>query len=188
MNDAHRKARLRHLIATDYGRQADFVRASGMSKSRLSQIVGPSEPFGEEAARRLAHLLQLPEHWFNLLLPTPKEERTELKRGSANTAPAPFHSEAPPSYANVIPGPATPASPTLAQALEVVACALMLSDDLTRDQVRPLLARLVDEPGRAPEIVPRIDALLAAFAAQSPGTETHAFAGKPTSNESTPTI
>ena len=87
------------------------------------------------------------------------------------------------SVANTSPGQAQ----TLGQALGLVACALMLSDDLTRDQVRPLLARLVDEPGRAPEIVPRIDALLAAFAAQSPGTETHAFAGKPTSNESTPT-
>jgi hypothetical protein len=39
--------------------------------------------------------------------------------------------------------------------------ALMAADDLTLDQVRPLLARLVDEPGRAPEIVPRLSALLA---------------------------
>lgn len=73
MNDEHRKERLRHLIATDYGKQADFVRATGIGKARVSQMVGSKEPFGEEAARRLAGELHLPEDWFNLTLPTPKE-------------------------------------------------------------------------------------------------------------------
>lgn len=49
----------------------------------------------------------------------------------------------------------------LPQALAMLGQALMAADDLTLDQVRPLLARLVDEPGRAPEIVPRLSALLA---------------------------
>lgn len=53
------------------------------------------------------------------------------------------------------------AAPSLDQALDVVARALIAADDLTLDQVRPLLARLVDEPTRAPEIVPRLAALLA---------------------------
>ncbi|MBT9513297.1 MAG: hypothetical protein IV104_13200 [Acidovorax sp.] len=78
--------------------------------------------------------------------------------------------------------PAAP-STTIAQALEVVAAALSASDDLTTDQVRPLLSRLVDEPGRASEIVPRLSKLLSS----KPGAamETAAFAGKPKS-ESTP--
>lgn len=76
---------------------------------------------------------------------------------------------------------------TLAQALEMVAGALLMSDDLTLDQVRPLLARLVDEPPRAAEIVPRIAALLSTTSAM-PGTETHAFAGRPARNEPERTI
>jgi len=48
----------------------------------------------------------------------------------------------------------------LPEALAVVAAALCRADDLTIDQVRPLLARLVDSPERAPEIVPRLSMLL----------------------------
>lgn len=73
MNDAHRKARLNHLIASDYGRQADFVQATGISKARVSQIAGNKEPFGEGAARKLAGELDLHEDWFNHEWPTPKE-------------------------------------------------------------------------------------------------------------------
>lgn len=79
MNDEHRKERLRHLIATDYGKQADFVRATGLGKARVSQMAGVKEPFGEEAARRLAAELRLPADWFNLLLPTPKEKGRGLR-------------------------------------------------------------------------------------------------------------
>jgi len=52
-------------------------------------------------------------------------------------------------------------SSEITQALEMLGRALIAADDLTLDQVRPLLARLVDEPARAPEIVPRLAALLA---------------------------
>jgi len=52
-----------------------------------------------------------------------------------------------------------PSNP-LPQSLEVIAAALRQSDDLTRDQVSPLLAHLVKTPERAPEIVPRLSALL----------------------------
>ncbi len=79
MNDEHRKERLRHLIAADYGKQVDFVRATGLGKARVSQMVGAKEPFGEEAARRLAGELRLPEDWFNLNLQTPKEKNRGLR-------------------------------------------------------------------------------------------------------------
>jgi len=46
------------------------------------------------------------------------------------------------------------------QSLETVAVALQQSDDITLDQVKLLFARLTDAPARAPEIVPRIAALL----------------------------
>jgi len=48
----------------------------------------------------------------------------------------------------------------LPHSLETVANALQRSDDLTLAQVRPLLERLVDTPTRAPEILPRVAALL----------------------------
>jgi len=50
----------------------------------------------------------------------------------------------------------------LPYSLEVVASALRHSDDLTLVQVKPLMACLVETPERAPEIVPRLSALLAA--------------------------
>jgi len=51
-------------------------------------------------------------------------------------------------------------STSIPQSLETVAVALQQSDDLTLDQVKLLFARLTDAPARAPEIVPRIAALL----------------------------
>lgn len=41
MRDAHRKARLAHLIATDYGSRSAFLSAHDwVSRSRLSQAIG----------------------------------------------------------------------------------------------------------------------------------------------------
>lgn len=98
MNDTHRKNRLRHLIATDYGRPADFVSATGISKGRVSQITGSKEPFGEGAARKLAVELGLHEDWFNHEWPTPKEEAKERRtarptteKKSANEGAAIYH-------------------------------------------------------------------------------------------------
>jgi len=48
----------------------------------------------------------------------------------------------------------------LPHSLEVIAAALRQSDDLVRDQASPLLAHLVKTPERAPEIIPRLSALL----------------------------
>lgn len=55
-----------------------------------------------------------------------------------------------------------PDSSALAIALEVLSRSLVAADDLTLDQVRPLLIRLVDEPYRAQEISPRLISLLIA--------------------------
>jgi len=55
---------------------------------------------------------------------------------------------------------ATETTSKLPEALEIMADALRRADELTIDQVRPLLARLVDSPERAAEIVPRLSALL----------------------------
>lgn len=86
MNDAHRKARLKHLIATDYGRPSDFVRETGVSKGRVSQMTGTKEPFGEGAARKLAIELDLHEDWFNHNWPTPKEAARGVPYDDAPTA------------------------------------------------------------------------------------------------------
>jgi len=55
----------------------------------------------------------------------------------------------------------TDTGPKLPESLGIVAAALRRADDLTLDQVRPLLTRMVDTPERSPEIVPRLAALLA---------------------------
>ncbi len=87
MNDAHRKARLRHLITTDYGKAADFVRATGISKARVSQMTGDTEPFGEAAARKLAQDLNLDENWFNGTLATPKEANQMSSQATDTSMP-----------------------------------------------------------------------------------------------------
>lgn len=89
MNDAHRKARLKHLIATDYGRPSDFVRETGVSKGRVSQMTGTKEPFGEGAARKLAIELDLHEDWFNHNWPTPKEAARGIQYGDTAISSTP---------------------------------------------------------------------------------------------------
>lgn len=75
MRDNHRKARLRHLIETDYGSSANFARETEFSKARVSQASGPKEPFAEDAATKWEDTLGLPRGWFNNTWPTPKEAR-----------------------------------------------------------------------------------------------------------------
>ena len=92
MRDEHRKARARHLIATDYGRAADFVRTTGITKSRVSQATGEGQPFGEDAAATWEEAADLPPGWFNNNWPTPKEAK---KNGWRSDAPYP--TDAPPA-------------------------------------------------------------------------------------------
>lgn len=71
--DAHRRQRLARLIKTAYnGSQAAFVAETGISKGRVSQLVGSDEPFGERAAKSLvekinaAGRLHLPDRYFEI--------------------------------------------------------------------------------------------------------------------------
>lgn len=77
MRDAHRKARLAHLIAADYGSRSAFMAAHDwISKSRLSQALGEKQPFAEDAALIWEQKLDLPTGWFSNTWPTPKEARS----------------------------------------------------------------------------------------------------------------
>lgn len=53
--------------------------------------------------------------------------------------------------------------PSLESALQVLGKWIESSDDLQRDQVRPLINRMFDEPKRSPEIVARISTTVSAF-------------------------
>lgn len=75
MRDEHRKARARHLIKTDYGAAAAFVAATGISKGRVAQVTGKTEPFGEDAAGTWEEVVGLPSGWFSNTWPTPKEAK-----------------------------------------------------------------------------------------------------------------
>jgi len=76
-------------------------------------------------------------------------------------------------------------STSVPQALETIASALQQADDITLGPVKLLFNMLMDTPDRAPEIVPRIAALLTADAPVL-GTETHHFAGKPRQHDPNP--
>lgn len=56
--DETRRKRLAELIATRYnGDRTAFIRASGLSKGRVTQLLDPEERFGEEAAQNLVRRL-----------------------------------------------------------------------------------------------------------------------------------
>jgi len=47
------------------GDRAAFLSSSGLSKGRLTQLLDPSKPFGDAAARNLCDSLGLSEGWFD---------------------------------------------------------------------------------------------------------------------------
>lgn len=51
-------------------------------------------------------------------------------------------------------------SATPRQALDTLGALIAEADDLTRDQIKPMFARMCDEPGRIPEILKRIESAL----------------------------
>lgn len=51
------------------------MRATGIAKARVSQAVGETEPFGEDAALTWEDAAKLPSGWFNNTWPTPKEAK-----------------------------------------------------------------------------------------------------------------
>lgn len=63
--DAHRKKRLQALIDTRYrGDRGAFIAEAGISKGRVTQLLSPSDAFGERAAKALIKKLDLEDGYF----------------------------------------------------------------------------------------------------------------------------
>lgn len=63
---ALRRNKLLHLLNVRFkGDRGAFLKSSGLSKGRLSQLLDPTEPFGDVAARRLCERLELPDGYFD---------------------------------------------------------------------------------------------------------------------------
>lgn len=62
----HRKARLQALIDGKpwEGNQAQFAVAAGVTKARITQLLDPTDSFGERAAKNIADKLNLPDRFF----------------------------------------------------------------------------------------------------------------------------
>lgn len=61
-----RRYKLRHLLDTRFkGDRGTFLKASGLSKGRLTQLLDPDQPFGDVAARNLEQRLQLEPGFFD---------------------------------------------------------------------------------------------------------------------------
>lgn len=73
----------------------------------------------------------------------------------------------PPSTAPTPPGAAPSLADTLAQLGRVIAA----SDELTRDQLKPLFTRMLDEPQRAPEIIKRIESTISSSGGSAAATD-----------------
>lgn len=143
MSDEFRKARLNHLIQTDYQSQVKFAFAHDLSKGRVSQMLGKEHPFGERAANNLEERLGLERGWFNSDWPTPLEVR---KQGGK---PIPINIEG---------GKADPYSYT-ANILRLGD--LLKSLDATdKSMVGLLLESLVKEPSEAANLAAKLERLL----------------------------
>lgn len=63
---ALRRSKLRDLLSRQYkGDRGAFLKASGLTKGRLSQLLDDAEPFGDVAARNLEQRLQLDPGYFD---------------------------------------------------------------------------------------------------------------------------
>lgn len=100
--DSVRRTRLAELLRTRYkGDRGELTRATGLSKGRISQLLDPDEPFGEQAARGLERRLQLPERYLDREPVSNTEPAPDvrggvpliswIKAGSWDEATDPFH-------------------------------------------------------------------------------------------------
>lgn len=63
----HRRARFQELLDSRFrGDRKALMRATGLTKGRVSQLLDPNEPFGDNAAQRLVEKLSLPENYFDV--------------------------------------------------------------------------------------------------------------------------
>lgn len=141
----HRKSRLRHLIATEYGgKQAHMAVASPLkadgeheyNRSRINQLAGDTEPFGEGAARKMEQSYGLPAGWFNNVWPTPSE---------AKALGTPMEAGYPTKSGAVL-------VPTIEQAFEVFAGALgAIKQKDRRDGVLSATAAYAADPANGAE-------------------------------------
>mgnify|MGYP000438065804 CR=1 FL=1 len=61
-----RRSKLRHLLDVDFnGNRGAFLKKTGLSKGRLSQLLDPDQPFGDVAAKNLCDRLDLPADYFD---------------------------------------------------------------------------------------------------------------------------
>jgi hypothetical protein len=63
----YRRQRLKQLLmgAPFRGNRSAFIKATGLTNGRISQLLDPQEPFGDTAARRLIERLGLPDNYFD---------------------------------------------------------------------------------------------------------------------------
>ena len=148
----HRKAKLKALIGSKpyEGNQAEFGRKAGVTKARITQLLDENESFGERAAQSLCDKLELSTRYFEngFIAITENYEITQALKTSA------------------LPHPAPSLADTLTQLGQVIAA----SDELTRDQLKPLFTRMLDEPQRAPEIIKRIESTINSSGGSAPAT------------------
>lgn len=63
-----RRYKLQHLLDTRFrGSRERFLKETGLSKGRLSQLLDESQPFGDVAARNLVERLRLEPGYFDTM-------------------------------------------------------------------------------------------------------------------------
>lgn len=70
MHNMHtlRRQKLRFLLVDRFkGDRGDFLKAAGITKGRLSQLLDPATPFGDKAARNLEERLALEPGYFDAM-------------------------------------------------------------------------------------------------------------------------
>ena len=116
-----------------------LAREMGISYQAVKKVVdGTSTSFSAANNAEAAQVLKLNPDWL-------ATGKGSMNAADTNIAPAQIGAPEPPS---------------LQSTLALLSAIVATSDDLTRDQLKPLFNRMLDEPQRAAEIVQRIESVI----------------------------
>jgi hypothetical protein len=167
MNEAHRKQRLLHLLATDYaGKKVAMARTLGNEnkKARITQLAGDTEPFGEGAAENLESGLDLPTGWFNHTWPTPKEaEQYKIPIDQDYPAGIGIFSKEEPVAKQAEKPDFHPRPITLEEAFHAIAEALSGVNETGRKSAQAILAGLAINPDEEEGAAAMLNVLVAKY-------------------------
>lgn len=157
---------LERLIDAEYGGSSSrFEEKTGIKMAQVNQWFSGYRALRDKALKRLEEKTKKKKGWFDTIL----IDEVHLSVGASPTG-ATNNTLVPSIALGMTATPSNNQSITLADTLERLGEFVASSDDLTRDQLKPLFNRMLDEPKRSPEIIKRIESVISSSGAGSAGS------------------